>query len=53
MFVWEIWGKYFDDGEWELIDVADDRRTRDYLLGEYRLSFGAGWHWKVEFGKGE
>ncbi len=45
---YQIWGKYFDNGVWELIDVAESRRDRDYLLGEYRSSFGVGWHWKVK-----
>ena len=44
---YQIFGRYFN-GEWELIDVAETRRDRDYLLGEYQLSFGVGWSWKVK-----
>jgi hypothetical protein len=36
-----IYGKY--NGEVEEIDEADDLKTAQYLVGEYRLAFGADW----------
>ena len=44
---YQIFGKYFN-GQWELIDVAETKRDRDYLLGEYQLAYGVGWSWKVK-----
>ena len=29
--------------EWEHCDYAKDRTERSYLVGEYRLAYGAGW----------
>ncbi len=37
-----IWGQY-QGGEAEEIDTAADRKEARYLIGEYRLAFGAGW----------
>lgn len=36
-------------GPTEELDTADDASSADYLVGEYRLAFGAGWSiWKEE-----
>ncbi len=51
--MYEIWGKPVNSPVWELIDVADSRRDRDYLLMEYRLSFGPEWTWRVVQGTTE
>ena len=32
--------------QWEHCDYAGDRQERAYLIGEYRLSYGAGWEFK-------
>jgi len=47
---YEIWGKYGD--VWEFIDWGETTRDRDYLLMEYRLSFGPEWNWSVRRGNG-
>ena len=39
--MYTIWGKY--QGEKEEIDTADDVTTAKYLVGEYRMAYGAGW----------
>ena len=42
--VWEIVGIYRGMSKTsEVIDHADNEETADYLVGEYRLAFGAGW----------
>ena len=28
---------------WEHCDYAKDEQERDYLMGEYRMAYGAGW----------
>ena len=33
--------------EWEHCDYAADNAERKYLLGEYRLAYGAGWEFKT------
>jgi hypothetical protein len=40
--MFRIMGSYHGTGA-EEIDTANDRATADYLLGEYRLAYGAGW----------
>lgn len=42
----EIWGKP-TGGEWECIDECEKEEV-NYLLGEYRLAYGAGWSWKIK-----
>jgi len=32
--------------EWEHCDYAKDEQERRYLLGEYRLAYGAGWEFR-------
>ena len=47
--MFEIWcrnRKYSKD--WEHCDSAKDECELQYLLGEYRLAYGAGWEFKVE-----
>lgn len=39
--MYEIIGVY--RGEKEVIDEADDRKTADYLVGEYQLAYGSEW----------
>jgi hypothetical protein len=39
--MFKIMGKY--QGKTEEIDSAETRSEADYLLGEYRLAYGAGW----------
>jgi hypothetical protein len=41
-YTFRIMGSYKGTGA-EEIDTANDRATADYLLGEYRLAYGAGW----------
>lgn len=31
---------------WEHCDYAKDRTEKNYLIGEYRLAYGAGWEFK-------
>lgn len=31
---------------WEHADYAKDRQEKNYLIGEYRLAYGAGWEFK-------
>lgn len=33
--------------EWESCDYAKDKTEKNYLVNEYRLSYGAGWEFKV------
>jgi hypothetical protein len=33
--------------QWEHCDYAKDRLERDYLSGEYRMAYGAGWEFKA------
>lgn len=33
--------------EWEHCDYAKDRAEKKYLVGEYRLAYGAGWEFKT------
>lgn len=35
--------------EWEHCDYAKDRAEKDFLIGEYKLSYGPGWEFKHEF----
>lgn len=35
------------DREWEHCDYAADKQEKDYLLGEYRLAYGAGFRFKT------
>jgi hypothetical protein len=37
----KIMGRY--NGVTEELDTAKDQQEAEYLLGEYRLAFGAGW----------
>lgn len=39
--MYEIIGRY--QGESEVIDTADTKQEAEYLVGEYRLAYGAGW----------
>lgn len=32
---------------YEHCDYAKDKQEKNYLLGEYRLAYGAGWEFKV------
>lgn len=41
-----IYGKYKNE-PWEELDTAETASERDYLLGEYRMAFGAGWSYKT------
>lgn len=43
--MFEIVGTY--RGETEVVDSADTMREARYLLGEYRLAFGAGWYLRI------
>jgi len=31
---------------WEHCDYAKDRQEKNYLIGEYRLAYGAGWEFQ-------
>ena len=31
---------------WEHCDYAKDTKEKNYLIGEYRLAYGAGWEFK-------
>lgn len=42
----ELWGKYMN-GDWELIDIADEDNSIEFLLAEYNMAYGAGWQWEV------
>jgi len=37
-----LWGKYMNN-EWEWIGTADEHNTKDFLMQNYRMAFGAGW----------
>ena len=45
----ELWGRY-RNGEWEWIDTADEHNSKEFLLENYRIAFGAGWvfTWRKE-----
>ena len=36
----------YNGREWEHCDYAKDSKEKKYLIGEYRLSYGAGWEFK-------
>lgn len=38
----KIWGRY-KKNEPEVIDEADNQKTADYLVGEYRMAYGRDW----------
>jgi hypothetical protein len=40
--VYVIMGKYCREPK-EEIDTAENKQDAEYLLGEYRMAFGAGW----------
>ena len=40
-----LWAKY-QNNEWEHIDTADEYNSKDFLLQEYRVAFGAGWRFQ-------
>lgn len=44
--MFEILGKYVE-GDWEVLDTADERSEAHFLLAEYRLAFGPGWDFNV------
>ena len=31
---------------WEHCDYAKDKQDKNYLIGEYRIAYGAGWEFK-------
>lgn len=37
--MYEILAK-FPGLDWEVVDEADDKETRDYLVSEYRVAYG-------------
>jgi len=37
----KIWGRY--QGTSEVLDEAEDQKTADYLVGEYRMAYGRDW----------
>ena len=37
-----IMGRY--NGETEELDTANNDNSAEYLIAEYRMAFGAGWH---------
>jgi len=41
MSAYKIIGKH--QGETEVIDTAENKAERDYMLTEYRMAFGQGW----------
>ena len=47
--MYSIYGRY-EGGSYERIDTVSSRSQLEYLLGEYRLAFGAGWSFRVKKG---
>jgi len=39
----KIMGRY-GQGEAEELDTANNENSAEYLIAEYRMAFGAGWH---------
>jgi len=45
-----LWGRIRGQTEWEEIDTAGEGNPKDFLLGEYRMSYGPRWEfqWRAE-----
>jgi len=45
---YSIIGSHRQTGTETVEENIEDRATADYLLGEYRLAFGAGWYLRLK-----